>query len=106
MVDLVEHGASNTTIAMLSVTDDDRGDNGQVTCRMTSDGQGHFKVARLHDTVYRIISTRPLDSRPVSTPPPVLFWWRNDMLPISGFVDDVIFAHKLRLLDVAARLKQ
>jgi len=70
VVELVEHGASNTTIAMLSVTDDDRGDNGQVTCRMTSDGQGHFKVARLHDTVYRIISTRPLDSRPVSTPPP------------------------------------
>ena len=71
VVELVEHGASNTTIAMLSVTDDDRGDNGQVTCRMTSDGQGHFKVARLHDTVYRIISTRPLDSRPVSTPPPI-----------------------------------
>jgi len=39
-------------------------------------------------------------------PGSVLFWWRNDMLPISGFVDDVIFAHKLRLLDVAARLKQ
>jgi len=19
----------------------------------------------------------------------VLFWWRNDMLPISGFVDDI-----------------
>ena len=36
----------------------------------------------------------------------VLLWQRNDMLRISGFVDDVIFAHKLRLLDVAARLRQ
>jgi len=27
------------------------------------------------------------------------------MLCISGFVDDVIFAHKLRLLNVTARLK-
>ena len=28
------------------------------------------------------------------------------MLCISGFMDDVVFAHKLRLLDVAARLRQ
>ena len=35
-----------------------------------------------------------------------LLWRRSDMLPISGFVDDVIFAHKLRPLDVAARLRQ
>ena len=28
------------------------------------------------------------------------------MFRISGFVDDVIFAHKLILLDVAARLRQ
>ena len=36
----------------------------------------------------------------------VLLWQRNDMLCISGFMDDVIFALKLRLLDVAARLGQ
>jgi len=36
----------------------------------------------------------------------VLLWRRNDTLRISGFMDDVIFAHKLRLLDVAARLRQ
>jgi len=36
----------------------------------------------------------------------VLLWWRSDMLRISGFVDDVIFVHKLKLLDVAARLRQ
>jgi len=35
----------------------------------------------------------------------VLLWRRSDMLGISGFMDDVIFAHKLRLLDVAARLR-
>ena len=38
----------------------------------------------------------------------VLLRRRSDMLRISGFKDDVIFAHtgKLRLLDVAARLRQ
>ena len=35
----------------------------------------------------------------------VLFWRRNDMLCISGFLDYVILAHKPRLLDVAAQLK-
>jgi len=36
----------------------------------------------------------------------VLFWRLNYALRISGFVDGVVFAHKLRLLDVAARLWQ
>ena len=36
----------------------------------------------------------------------VLLWRRSDTLHISSFMDDVIFAHKLRLLDVAARLRQ
>jgi len=36
----------------------------------------------------------------------VLFRWRIDMLCISGFMDDVIFAHKPRLLDVDAQLKR
>ena len=31
-----------------------------------------------------------------------ILWRRSDTLRISGFMDDVIFAHKLRLLDVAA----
>jgi len=31
-----------------------------------------------------------------------ILWRRSDTLRISGFTDDVIFAHKLRLLDVAA----
>jgi len=65
VVELMEHQAANTTVAMLTVTDADRGDNGRVTCRMTSDGQGHFTVAKLHNSVYRIISNRPLDSRKV-----------------------------------------
>ena len=30
----------------------------------------------------------------------------SDMLCTSGFMDDVIFAHKPRLLDVAAQLKR
>ena len=36
----------------------------------------------------------------------ILLWWRNDKLCPSGFVDDVIFAHKPRSLDVAAQLKR
>ena len=36
----------------------------------------------------------------------VLLWRRSDTLHISGFIYDVIFPHKLRLLDVAARLRQ
>jgi len=36
----------------------------------------------------------------------VLLWRRSDVLRISGFMDDVIFAHKRGLLDVAARLRQ
>jgi len=36
-----------------------------------------------------------------------LLWWRrSDMLCTSGFMDDVIFAHKPMLLDVAAQLKR
>jgi len=33
-------------------------------------------------------------------------WQRSDTLCTSGFMDGVIFAHKLRLLDVATRLRQ
>ena len=36
----------------------------------------------------------------------VLLWRHSDKLRTSGFTDDVIFAHKLRLLKVAARLRQ
>ena len=36
----------------------------------------------------------------------VLLWRHNDMLCTSGFMDDVIFAHKPRLLDVTAQLKR
>ena len=36
----------------------------------------------------------------------VLLWRRNDMLSTSGFMGDVIFAHKPKLFDVAAQLKR
>ena len=36
----------------------------------------------------------------------VLLWRCNDTLYTSGFMDDVIFARKPRLLDVAAQLKR
>ena len=36
----------------------------------------------------------------------VLLWRRSDTLCTSGFVDDDIFAHKPRLLDVAAQLQR
>ena len=36
----------------------------------------------------------------------VLLWRRSDTLCTSGFVDDIIFAHKPRLVDVTAQLKR
>jgi len=36
----------------------------------------------------------------------VHFWWRNDTLCTFGFMDDVIFARKPKLLDVAVQLKR
>jgi len=36
----------------------------------------------------------------------ILFWRRSDTLCTSGFTYDVIFAHKPRLLDVAAQLRR
>ena len=36
----------------------------------------------------------------------VLLWRRSGTLCTSGFMGDVIFAHKPRLLDVAAQLKR
>jgi len=36
----------------------------------------------------------------------VFLWRRSDTLCASGFMDDVTFAHKPRLLDVAAQLKR
>ena len=35
----------------------------------------------------------------------VFIWRRNDMLCTSGFMDDVMFAQKPMLLDVAAHVK-
>jgi len=37
---------------------------------------------------------------------PVILWRRCDTSRTSGFVDDVIFARKPRLLDVAAQLRR
>jgi len=36
----------------------------------------------------------------------VLLWLRSDTLCTSGFVDDIMFAHKPRLFDIAAQLKR
>jgi len=36
----------------------------------------------------------------------VRLWWRSDTLCTSGFIHDVIFAYKARLLDVSAQLKR
>jgi len=36
----------------------------------------------------------------------ILIWRRSDMLCSSGFMDDAMFVHKPRLLDIAAHLKR
>ena len=44
-------------------------------------------------------------TRPIFTSFRACYLWRIDMLCTSGFIDDVIFAHKPMLVDVAAQLK-
>jgi len=36
----------------------------------------------------------------------VILWQRSDKLCTTGFIDDVIFGHKPRLLDIAAQLNR
>ena len=36
----------------------------------------------------------------------VFLWQHSNILCTSGFMDDVVFAHKPRLIDVAAQLKR
>ena len=62
-VQVVERGRSNSTVAMVTVTDADRGDNGRVQCHLKSDGNGRFNIIWLYDTLYRIVNTRPLDTK-------------------------------------------
>jgi len=52
-------------------------------------------------------TTCPTFSACYPWPSSILLWRRSDKLRTSGFMDDVMFAHKpLRLLDVAAQLKR
>jgi len=55
----------------------------------------------------RPIFTNILCMLPMAVAPPPPLWQRSDdMLCTSGFMDDVIFAHKPRLFDVAAHPKR
>lgn len=62
-VDIIEYGRSNSTVAVITATDADRGDNGLVTCRLTSDGHGQFTIIWLYDAAYKIVNARPLDTK-------------------------------------------
>jgi protocadherin delta 1 len=62
-VDVIEHGRANSTVAVVTATDADKGDNGLVTCRLTSDGYGQFSIIWLYDTAYKIVNTRPLNKK-------------------------------------------
>ena len=57
-----------------------------------------FRTTRAIFTNFFVHATRDRGS--------VLVWRRIDTLCTSGFMNDVIFAPKLRLLDVAAQLKR
>jgi len=48
-------------------------------------------------------TTRPIFTKFFMHVPPLV---ANDTLCTSGFMDDIVFAHKPRLLDVAAQLKR
>jgi len=65
-------------------------------------------LSMIHDHIFG--TTRPIVTKffvPVTfRSGAVLLWQRSDMLCTSGFMDDVIFSHKPRLLDIAAQLKR
>jgi len=54
----------------------------------------------------RPIFTKFLCMLPIAVHGSVLLWRRSDTLCTSGFMDDVMFAHKPRLLDFAVQLKR
>ena len=64
----------------------------------------------VRDHIFRITTSRPIFTKffvhVTYGRGSVLLWRRSDKLRTSGFMDDVIFAHKPRLLDVAAQLKR
>jgi len=62
-VQVPESSRSNSTVAMMTVADADRGDNGRVECHLKADGNGQFNIIWLYDTVYRIVNTMPLDAK-------------------------------------------
>jgi len=52
------------------------------------------------------VRSSPIFVHVISDRGSVFLWRRSDKLCTSGFMDDVVFAHKRRLLDVAAQLKR
>lgn len=60
-VEVAEHGSPNASVVTVSVTDDDRGINGRVSCSL--DGDGAFAIVQLFESEYKIVTTRSLDYR-------------------------------------------
>ena len=78
VVEVAEFGHPNTSVAMVSVTDADRGDNGRVRCSLTVAGSspaigsssssststatGDFALIQLYEGVFNLATTRSLDN--------------------------------------------
>jgi len=65
-------------------------------CACSSVRDHVFRTTRLHQIFVHVTYARGS----------VLLWRRRDTLCTSGFMDDVIFVHKPRQLNVAARLME
>lgn len=59
-VEVAEHGSPNTSVVTVSVTDDDRGINGRVSCSLDGDSAS-FAIVQLFESEYKIVTTRSLE---------------------------------------------
>ena len=59
-IEVAEHGHPNASVAMVSVTDADRGMNGKVACSLEGAGDS-FALAQVFESEYKVMVTRSLD---------------------------------------------
>ena len=58
VIEMQEHSALRTFVAHISVTDDDRGDNGKVDCVL---GNADFDLVQVYSSEYKVVTASELD---------------------------------------------
>jgi len=62
IVELTEHGPPNASVALVSVTDADRGVNGHVRCSLVGPSAKDFSLVQLYEFEYQILAARSFDN--------------------------------------------